>query len=62
MKFKKICCKNGRWVKLTNDSMACPIAGFGIGYFGFQGYFVLVYRPIFYLSTFKVRSNTSLFQ
>jgi hypothetical protein len=62
MKFKKTGCKIGRWVKLTNESMACPIVGFGISYFGFQGYFALAYRPISYLSTFKVRSNKPPFQ
>jgi hypothetical protein len=62
MKFKKTGSKNGRWVKLTNESMVYPRTDFVISYFGFQGYFALAYRPIFYLSTFKVRSNTSLFQ
>jgi len=37
--------------------MACPIAGFGISYFEFQGYFALAYTPIFYLSTFKVAQS-----
>ena len=38
--------------------MVCPIAYFGINYFGFQSYFALAYRPVFYLYTFKVRSNS----
>ena len=54
MKLKKTGCKNGKWVELTSEIMACPIAAFGISYFGFQGYFALAYRSILYPSTFKV--------
>jgi hypothetical protein len=60
MKWKKTGCKNGRWVKLTNGSMACPIAGFDNSCFGFQGYFALAYKPMLYLSIFKLRSYTCL--
>jgi hypothetical protein len=38
--------------------MVCPIADFGINYFEFEGYFALACRPVFYLYTFKVRSNS----